>query len=98
MWLGLMVALKGYALFAMPAYCVSIFYRKGLPTAIKVALLCIVPFIVGNLIVLGYAGMEGMRMPYASQNDRTLGIAPMMQFSSCYRLCPSEHRRQLTYL
>ena len=70
MWLGLMVALKGYALFVMPAYCVFIFYRKGLPTAIKVALLCIVPFIVGNLIVLGYAGMEGMKMPYASQADR----------------------------
>lgn len=70
MWLGLMVALKGYALFAVPAYCVFIFYRKGLPTAIKIALLCIVPFIVGNLIVLGYAGMEGLRMPYAAQGDR----------------------------
>jgi hypothetical protein len=52
MWLGLMVALKGYALFVIPAYCVFIFYRKGLPTAIKVALLSIVPFIIGNLIVL----------------------------------------------
>jgi hypothetical protein len=70
LWLGLMVALKGYALFAVPAYCVFVFYRKGLLTAIKVAVLCIGPFILSNLIVLGYAGMEGLRMPYAAQGDR----------------------------
>ena len=70
MWLGLMVALKGYALFAVPAYCVFVFYRKGLLTAIKVAVLCVFPFILGNLIVLGYAGMDGLRMPYAAQGDR----------------------------
>lgn len=70
LWLGLMVALKGYALFAVPAYCVFVFYRKGLLTAIKVAVLCVGPFILGNLIVLGYAGMEGLRMPYAAQGDR----------------------------
>ena len=70
LWLGLMVALKGYALFAVPAYCVFVFYRKGLLTAIKVAVLCVGLFILGNLIVLGYAGMDGLRMPYAAQGDR----------------------------
>ncbi|MGL5064633.1 MAG: hypothetical protein ACRC62_32020 [Microcoleus sp.] len=69
-WLGLMVALKGYALFAVPAYCSFIWYRKGLPEAIKVAAICIGPFILGNLIVLGYAGMDGLKMPYAAQGDR----------------------------
>jgi hypothetical protein len=70
LWLGAVIALKGYALFAIPPYAVFIFYRKGLATAIKLTALCLAPFILSQLVVFAYAGYEGLIMPYKFQGNR----------------------------
>ena len=70
LWLGAVIALKGYALFAIPPYAVFIFYRKGLATAIKLTAVCLAPYILSHLIVFAYAGLEGVGMPYRFQGNR----------------------------
>jgi uncharacterized membrane protein len=63
-WLGIAVALKGYALFLLPAYCVFVFYERGFATAIKVGALVVGPMILGLIVVLAFAGWEGLVAPF----------------------------------
>jgi hypothetical protein len=63
-WLGITIALKGYALFLIPAYALFLFYKKGIREAVISFILCVAPFILGNLIVLAYAGVDGVLAPY----------------------------------
>ena len=65
LWLGITIALKGYALFLLPSYCIFIFYRRGIKAVITNTMICLMPFLLGNLIVLLYAGVKGLLAPYA---------------------------------
>jgi hypothetical protein len=71
-WLGLAIALKGYALFLLPAYLIFIFYRQGLAAAIKGGALAVSPLIVSLLATVVFAGWEGMVAPFKFQAIRTL--------------------------
>src|SRR5262249_48951362 len=42
-WLGVAVALKGYALFLLPAYCAFMIFQRGFATAIKLGALALAP-------------------------------------------------------
>ncbi len=65
LWLGITIALKGYALFLLPSYCIFILYKRGIKAAITNTMICLMPFLLGNLIVLCYAGVKGLLAPYA---------------------------------
>ncbi len=69
-WLGITIAVKGYALFTMPAYFVFLFYKKGFWGAVKLAIFTLFPFVFCNIIVFAYAGYKGFIMPYAFHASR----------------------------
>jgi hypothetical protein len=71
-WIGVAIALKGYALFLLPAYCVFIFYQRGFVAAIKVGALALAPMILSLLAVLTFAGWEGLVRPFEFHAVRTL--------------------------
>jgi hypothetical protein len=71
-WLGVAIALKGYALFLLPAYCVFMVYQRGLAAAIKIGALAVAPIILSLLATLSFAGWEGVVAPFKLQAVRTL--------------------------
>jgi hypothetical protein len=71
-WLGVAVALKGYALFLLPAYCAFMLHQRGLAAAIKVGALALAPMILSLLATLTFAGWEGMVAPFNFHAVRTL--------------------------
>jgi hypothetical protein len=64
LWVGVTIALKGYALFALPALLVFVMLNRGWGAALKAAVLAVAPFLVANLVVLSFAGFDGMLSPY----------------------------------
>ena len=74
LWLGVAIALKGYALGFLPAYCVFIVYQRGFAAAIKVGALAVAPMILSLLVVLTFAGWEGVVAPFSFQALRTLNF------------------------
>lgn len=71
-WLGITIALKGYALFLLPSYLIFIFYKQGFKGVIKATIVCLSPFLLGNLIVFLYAGLKGLLVPYSFHAARRL--------------------------
>jgi hypothetical protein len=71
-WLGVAAALKGYALFLLPAYCVFIVYQRGLTAAIKVIVLAVAPMILSLLATFAFAGWEGTIVPFKFHLVRAL--------------------------
>jgi hypothetical protein len=66
------VALKGYALFLLPAYCVFITYRRGLFASIKVGALAVAPMVLCLLATFAFAGWEGLAFPFKFHAQRLL--------------------------
>ena len=64
LWLGVAVALKGYALFVLPAYCAFILNRRGSFAAAQAGVLAILPMILRLAAVYAYAGWDGMTAPF----------------------------------
>jgi len=71
-WLGVAIALKGYALFLLPAYCVFIACQHDFAAAIKAGVLAVAPMILSLIIVYTFAGWEGMVAPFDFHAVRTL--------------------------
>jgi uncharacterized membrane protein len=71
-WLGVAIALKGYALFLLPAYCVFMVYQRGFAAAIKIGALAVAPIILSLLITFTFAGWEGVVAPFKFHAARTL--------------------------
>ncbi|BAY78826.1 hypothetical protein NIES25_53040 [Nostoc linckia NIES-25] len=71
-WLGITIALKGYALFLLPSYLIFIFYKQGIKGVIKATIVSLFPFVLGNLIVFLYAGLKGLLVPYSFHAARQL--------------------------
>jgi hypothetical protein len=63
-WLGIALALKGYALFMLPALCVFVLHRRGLVAAVRVTIIAIAPMIASFAVVYGVAGWEGVTSPF----------------------------------
>ena len=72
LWLGVAAALKGYALFLLPAYCVFIVYQRGLSTAIKAGALAVLPMIASGFASFAFAGWEGAIAPFKFHAGRAL--------------------------
>lgn len=71
-WAGLAVALKGYALFCVPALVAFVWRRAGFGRAAAAGALCAAPLAVGNAAVWAYAGYDGMAGPYRFHAARGL--------------------------
>ncbi len=71
-WLGVAIALKGYAMFMLPAYCVFMIYQRGFGAAIKIGAVAVAPIILSLLATLAFAGWEGMIAPFKLHALRTL--------------------------
>jgi hypothetical protein len=71
-WLGVAIALKGYALFILPAYCVFMVYQRGVIAAVKIGAVAIAPMVLSLLITVLFAGWEGVIVPFQVHAARTL--------------------------
>lgn len=71
-WLGVAIALKGDALFLLPAYCAFMVYQRGFVAAIKVGALAVALVILSLVATLSLAGWEGVVAPFKLQAVRTL--------------------------
>jgi hypothetical protein len=71
-WLGVAIALKGYALFLLPAYCVFMVYQRGFAAAIKIGAVAVAPILLSLLATLSFAGWEGVIVPFKLHAVRTL--------------------------
>jgi len=70
LWLGIAIALKGYALFLLPAIGVYVLQRRGLRAAVEFGAIAVTPFALGLALPLAFAGVRGMKMPYAYHSGR----------------------------
>ena len=64
LFLGIAIALKGFALVVLPALFFFIFARKGFGVAIACVFLSLAPFAICNLLVYANTGLEGLAFPY----------------------------------
>lgn len=72
LWLGVAVALKGYALFLLPAYGIYLLQRRGFLAAVRIGSLTVLPMAVSLLVVLLFAGWDGVTAPFTFHADRGL--------------------------
>lgn len=92
LWLGVTVALKGYALFLLPAFVVYVLQTDGWRTARNVAAVTVAPFALANLAVLGFAGWEGMLSPYQFHARRlNVGESSYDAFGYLFACCFDAH-------
>jgi len=89
LWLGLVIALKGYGLFLLPCYLVYLTHLVGLRRAFIFCALAVTPFVVEHLVVLLYAGPSGVLMPYRFQGNRP--NSPESIYNSVASLFMAEH-------
>lgn len=63
-WLGLCIALKGYAAVVLPAFGVFLIYQVGFKKAAALSALAVAPMALSLGLVALYAGSEGVLMPF----------------------------------
>lgn len=63
-WLGLCIALKGYAAIFLPALGVYLIYKVGFKKAVGLSALALAPMMLSLALVALYAGAEGVLMPF----------------------------------
>jgi hypothetical protein len=73
LFLGVLIAMKGYALCLLPCYLVYLFYQIGLRRAVLLVAVTCAPLILENLAVFLYAGKSALTMPYRLQVNRPNG-------------------------
>jgi hypothetical protein len=59
-WFGVAIALKGYALFLIPAYCVFVLHRRNFISSVTVGVLAVAPMILALFATFLLAGSDGM--------------------------------------
>lgn len=69
-WLGIAIAFKGYALYALPAFLVWVVMRYGWRRAFGAAVLATAPMAVSLGIVYQLGGLTAMLMPFQIQATR----------------------------
>jgi len=69
-WIGIVLALKGYALFCLPAFFVYMVFNRGWRNAVGACALALTPFVLGNLLVLVIVGLDGMLSPFRFHSVR----------------------------
>ena len=70
LWLGIAVALKGYALCMLPAFCVFMFYQRGLKAAFYCGVIVLAPMALSLIATSISSGWEGALAPFQRQAGR----------------------------
>ena len=98
LWLGLAIAFKGYALVLVPAFFVFIYYNKGFLQAVKITAICLTPFILSQVAVFAYAGLDAVKQPYlyhinrSTNNESTYDALATLNEVIAYLLLPFLHQ------
>lgn len=71
LWLGVTVALKGFAILAVPAFAVWVWRNKGRREAVIATVLAVGPMAASLALVLAISGMTAMLSPFRFQAIRT---------------------------
>lgn len=69
--IGIAIALKGYALFALPALAVYSYRKLNVRAAFNVCLIAVAPFIIQNLFLIFYIGFNNWLPTYAFHMKRS---------------------------
>jgi len=69
-WLGVAAALKGYALFMLPAFCVFVVYRRGILAGFYAVTLGVLPLILTFFITLIFVDLNEVLTPFKLQATR----------------------------
>jgi hypothetical protein len=69
-WLGFSIALKVYAVVLIPSLIIFLYSRTPVRRIFKVLCLVFLPFIISNLIILAWGGMDALLNPYLYQAGR----------------------------
>lgn len=64
LWLGLCIAVKGYALFLLPAFAVYVWRNHSLRQAARQLAIAVAPFLFSQLAIYAWAGREGVLGPF----------------------------------
>jgi hypothetical protein len=92
LWLGISIALKGYALFLLPAFLIFVLLNRTWRTAFVAAALSLGPCLLANLVVFAYAGWDGMLSPYRFHAHRAnFGESTYDAFYYLFPFLFSEH-------
>lgn len=70
--LGLVTALKGYALFLLPAFAVYVWRRRGFAEAVVASVIHLAPFVAANFVTFLFSGVEGLMFAYRFHAARWL--------------------------
>jgi hypothetical protein len=69
-WLGISIALKVYAVVLIPSLIIFLYSRTTARTIFKVLCLVFIPFIISNLIIFAWGGIDALLNPYLYQAGR----------------------------
>lgn len=69
-WLGISIALKVYAAILLPSLIIFLYSRTTARMIFKVISMAFIPFIISNLIILAWGGMDALLNPYLYQAGR----------------------------
>lgn len=70
LFLGLAIGLKGYAIFAVPAFAVWVWHERGLREAAITTVLAMAPIVASTVLVLGLAGQDAALYSFRVQAIR----------------------------
>lgn len=63
-WMGLTIALKGYALFLLPAFMAHVSENRSRIYAVKIGFISVLPFLVCLAVIVVFAGVDGLLAPF----------------------------------
>lgn len=63
-WMGLTIALKGYALFLLPVFLVHVSENRSRVYAAKIGFISVLPFLTSLAVIVVFAGVDGMLAPF----------------------------------
>jgi len=70
LWLGLCIAVKGYALFVLPAFAVFLFQKKHPRETLRLLAIAVAPFLLSQVAIYLWAGLDGVLGPFQFQMGR----------------------------
>lgn len=70
-WLGVAIALKGFALFLVPCMTVYVFNIAGIRKALIFLVACLLPYAALTLITLLFSGLDGLLSSYLFHAKRS---------------------------
>ena len=84
LWLGITIALKGYAIFLLPTLFIYLHYKVNFKYAIKMVTIALIPFVLSLIATASFSGIEGMISPFKFHAIREINSDSVYQL---FRFC-----------